>query len=99
MARNTHVPADTAAPSVTSILARIVAQHPSRGWNDTLDHEAHRTFNNWLGSADGDARQEAAEAAVAAAMMLEPAPQATVLVRGEKVDMACAALVNGITSH
>jgi len=31
--------------------------------------------------------------------MLEPAPQATVLGRAEKVDMASAALVNGITSH
>ena len=99
MARNTHVPADTAAPSVTSILARFVAQHPSRGWNDTLDHEAHRTFYNWLGCAVGAARHEAADAAVAAAKMLEPAPQATVLGRGEKVDMASAALVNGITSH
>ena len=31
--------------------------------------------------------------------MLEPAPQATVLGRSERVDMASAALVNGITSH
>ena len=31
--------------------------------------------------------------------MLQPAPQATVLGRAEKVDMASAALVNGITSH
>ena len=31
--------------------------------------------------------------------MLEPAPQASVLGRAEKVDMASAALVNGITSH
>lgn len=34
-----------------------------------------------------------------AVRMLEPAPQATVLGRAEKVDMASAALVNGITSH
>jgi 2-methylcitrate dehydratase PrpD len=31
--------------------------------------------------------------------MLQPAPQATVLGRGERVDMASAALVNGISSH
>jgi 2-methylcitrate dehydratase PrpD len=31
--------------------------------------------------------------------MLQPAPQAAVLGRGERVDMASAALVNGITSH
>jgi 2-methylcitrate dehydratase PrpD len=99
MARNTHVAADTAAPPITAILAKFVANHPSRGWSDAVDHEAHRTFYNWLGCAIGAARHEAADAAVAAVKMLQPAPQATVLGRGEKVDMASAALVNGITSH
>ncbi|MEJ6020732.1 MmgE/PrpD family protein [Ramlibacter sp. PS4R-6] len=99
MARNTHVAADTAAPPITAILAKFVANHPSRGWRDAVDHEAHRTFYNWLGCAIGAARHEAADAAVAAAKMLQPAPQATVLGRSEKMDMANAALVNGITSH
>src|SRR5207248_11075155 len=99
LARNTHVAADTAAPPITSILANFIANHRSRGWSDAVDHEAHRTFYNWLGCAIGAARHEAADAAVAAVQMLEPAPQATVLGRGEKVDMASAALVNGITSH
>jgi len=99
LARNTNVPADTAAPPITRILARFVATHPSRGWSDAIDHEAHRTFYNWLGCAIGAAKHEAADAAVAAVKMFEPAPQATVLGRGEKVDMASAALVNGITSH
>jgi 2-methylcitrate dehydratase PrpD len=99
LAKNTHVAADTAAPPVTSILAAFVAKHPSRGWSDAVDHEAHRTFYNWLGCAIGAARHEAADAAMAAVQMLEPAAQATVLGRGEKVDMASAALVNGITSH
>jgi 2-methylcitrate dehydratase PrpD len=97
--RNTHVAADTAAPPVTTILARFVATHPTRGWSDAVEHEAHRTFYNWLGCAIGAARHEAADAALAAVRMLEPAPQATVLGRTEKVDMASAALVNGITSH
>ncbi len=99
MARNTHVAADLAAPPITSILARFVAAHPSRGWNDDVEREAHRTFYNWLGCAIGAARHEAADAAVAAVAMLQPAAQATVLGRGEQVDMASAALVNGITSH
>lgn len=99
MARNTHVSADTAAPPITAILARFVANHPSRGWGDAVEREAHRTFYNWLGCAIGAARHEAAEAALAAVQMLQPAPQATVLGRAEKVDMASAALVNGITSH
>jgi 2-methylcitrate dehydratase PrpD len=99
MARNTQVAADHNAPAITQILAKFVATHPSRGWNDTVDHEAHRTFMNWLGCAVGAAQHEAADAALAAVNMLQPAAQASVLGRSEKVDMASAALVNGITSH
>lgn len=99
MARNTTVAADTAAPPITGILANFVATHPERGWSDAVEHEAHRTFYNWLGCAIGAARHEAAEAAVAAVDMLAPAPQATLLGRVEKVDMASAAMINGITSH
>jgi len=99
MARNTVVNADTSAPAVTRILAEFVAQHPSRGWSDAVDHEAHRTFYNWLGCAIGAAHHEAADAAVAAVRLLEPSAQATVLGRSEKLDMGSAALVNGITSH
>lgn len=99
MARNTHVPADTSAPPVTSILAKFAATHASRGWSDAVEREAHRTFYNWLGCAIGAARHEAAQAALGAVQMLQPAPQASVLGRAEKVDMASAALVNGITSH
>ncbi|MGK6310490.1 MmgE/PrpD family protein [Variovorax sp. DT-64] len=99
MARNTNVPADLSAPPVTAILAGFVAGHPSRGWSDAVEHEAHRTFYNWLGCAIGAARHEAADAAMAAVALLQPAPQATVPGRAEKLDMASAALVNGITSH
>ena len=99
MARNTQVAADHNAPPVTQILANFVATHPSRGWSDAVDHEAHRTVLNWLGCAVGAAQHEAADAALAAVNLLQPAPQATVLGRLEKVDMASAALINGITSH
>ncbi|HTT09715.1 MAG TPA: MmgE/PrpD family protein [Burkholderiaceae bacterium] len=99
MARNTQVPADHAAPPVTMRLAQFVATHPSRGWNDAVEHEAHRTLLNWFGCAIGAARHEAAEAALAAISALQPSPQATVLGREQRVDMASAALVNGITSH
>ena len=99
MARNTQVAADHNAPPITQLLAQFVATHPSRGWSDAVDHEAHRTFMNWLGCAVGAAHHEAADAALAAVRMLEPAPQATVLGRSERVDMASAALINGITSH
>ena len=99
MARNTQVPADHNAPPVTQTLARYVATHPSRGWSDAVEHEAHRTFMNWLGCAVGAAQHESAHAALGAVQMLQPAPQASVLGRTEKVDMAGAALINGITSH
>ena len=99
MARNTKVEADHDAPPVTQILAKFVATHPSRGWSDAVDHEAHRTLLNWVGCAVGAAKHESAEAALAALAELEPARQASILGRAEKVDMASAALVNGITSH
>jgi 2-methylcitrate dehydratase PrpD len=99
MARNTQVAADHNAPPVTQILAKFVATHPSKGWSDAVDHEAHRTFMNWLGCAVGAAQHEAADAALAAVAMLQPAAQASVLGRADKVDMGSAALVNGITSH
>lgn len=99
MARNTKVDADLNAPPITSILAKFLVTHPSRGWSDAVDHEAHRTFMNWVGCAVSAANHEAAAAALGAVRMLQPAPQATVLGCAEKVDMANAALVNGITSH
>ena len=99
MARNTQVAADHDAPPVTQILARFVAEHPSRGWSDAVDKEAHRTLLNWIGCAVGAATHEAADAALAAVRTLQPAAQATVLGRAERVDIASAALINGITSH
>ena len=87
------------APPITQALARFVATHPSRGWSDAVEHEAHRTLLNWLGCAVGAAQHEAVDAALAAVQMLQPAPQASVLGRAERVDMASAALVNGISSH
>src|SRR3954469_14064914 len=99
MARNTKVEADHNAPPITQLLAKHVAAHPSRGWSDAVDHEAHRTFMNWVGCAVGAARHETAEAVLAAVRMLQPSPQATVLGRKDRVDIASAALVNGITSH
>ena len=99
MAQNTKVAADSSAPPITRLLAEFLVRHRSGGFPASVEHEAHRTFYNWLGCAIGASRHDAADAALAAVQMLEPAPQATVLGRSEKVDMASAALVNGITSH
>ncbi len=99
MARNTTVAADTNAPPVTRILAKFAREHPSRGWSDTVEREAHRTLVNWVGCAIGASRHPTMEAALAAMQELAPAPQAAVLGRSERVDMATAALLNGISSH
>ena len=99
MATNPQVAADLDPPPVTSILAKFVSSHPSRGWSHAVEHEAHRTFLNWVGCAVGAARHESAEAALGGVRMLDPAPQSSILGRADKVDMASAALVNGITSH
>jgi len=99
MALNTKIDADHNAPPVTRILAEYIVNHPSRGWDDAVEHEAHRTFMNWLGCAVGAAEHEAGEAALRAVQVLKPSAQASVLGRSEQVDIASAALINGITSH
>jgi 2-methylcitrate dehydratase PrpD len=99
MARNTNVTADHDAPPVTQTLAQFASAHPSRGWSEAVEREAHRTFVNWVGCAIGAARHPTLAAALAAVTELAPAPQATVLGRDERVDMASAALLNGISSH
>ena len=99
MTHNAGDSAITDAPPITRTLARFVATHPSRGWGDDVEHEAGRTLLNWLGCAIGAARHEAVDAVLAAVRTLAPAPQAQVLGRAERVDIASAALVNGIASH
>lgn len=99
MAINTQVAGDSAAPPITEILGHFVAGHPSRGWSDDVEREAHRTMFNWMGCAIGAADHEAARSALHAVQFLDPAQQATVLGRTERVDVANAALINGITSH
>jgi 2-methylcitrate dehydratase PrpD len=99
MAHNTKVSADAAAPPVTQILADFVARHPSQGWDASVDKEAQRTLLNWVGCAIGASQHPTVKAALAAVMELAPNAQATILGRRERVDVASAALLNGITSH
>lgn len=92
----------TTPPAATQILAQFVANHPTfaqGGWDVKVQHEGVRTFVNWLGCTVGAAQQDAASFALAAAQLLQPAPQATLLGRLERVDIAHAALINGISSH
>jgi 2-methylcitrate dehydratase PrpD len=99
MANNTSVSADAHAPPVTRILAEFVAGRRSGSFDAAVEHEAHRTFANWLGCAVGAARHPALEATLRSVLELDPSPQSTVLGRRQQVDMASAALLNGISSH
>ncbi|MEY3543528.1 MAG: hypothetical protein RIQ29_936, partial [Pseudomonadota bacterium] len=99
MAKNTTVKADHNAPPISEILAKFVVNHPSQGWSEAVDEQAHRTFANWMGCAIGASRHPTLEAALRAVMVLKPAPQASILGRSERVDIANAALLNGISSH
>jgi 2-methylcitrate dehydratase PrpD len=99
MAHNTSVTADRNAPPVTRMLAEFVATHPSQGWDAGVEREAHRTLLNWVGCAIGASRHATVEAALAAVRELAPGAQASILGRAERVDIASAALLNGITSH
>ncbi|MEO7762238.1 MAG: MmgE/PrpD family protein [Casimicrobiaceae bacterium] len=99
MAHNTQVSADTDAPPITQMLAEFAATHPSQGWSADVEREAQRSVLNWLGCAIGAANHPTLAAALAAVNELAPAPQATILGRKEKVDIANAALLNGISSH
>jgi 2-methylcitrate dehydratase PrpD len=99
MAINTNVTAINNAPPITRILAEFVANHPSKGWTDAVEHEAVRTFVNWLGCAVGAANHEAVLATLKATQTLLPPAQALIAGRRDRVDMASAALINGISSH
>jgi len=99
MAHNTKVAAQSDAPPITAILADFVTRHPSRGWDEGVEREAHRTVLNWVGCAVGASRHATAEAALAAVQEMAPSAQASILGRRERVDMGGAALLNGITSH
>ncbi len=99
MAHNTNVSADADAPPVTRLLAQFVATQRSRGWDERTEHEALRTFMNWLGCAIGASRHPTLAAALAAVQELAPPPQASVLGRRERVDVASAAMLNGVSSH
>ena len=99
MANNTPVDAEADAPPITRILADFVATHPAQGWDASVENEALRTLLNWAGCAIGASHHATVMAALAAIKELAPSEQATILGRHERVDIASAAMLNGITSH
>jgi len=84
---------------ITRTLARFVVSHNATDIPQNVRHEAARSFLNWLGCAIGGSRHETVERALAALAPFSGPPEATVLGRGNRLDIMHAALMNGITSH
>src|SRR5690625_4252041 len=86
-------------PNIAKILADFIVNHPSKGWAKEVEHEAHRTFINWISCAIGAANHITTETALRAVKRLQPSHQAAVFGRSERLDMMNAALINWISSH
>src|SRR5581483_6394756 len=87
------------APEVTRALARyVVASRPS-DLPTAVRKEASRTILNWVGCAVGGSRHETVGIALSALAPFSGPKEATILGRGERVDIFQAALLNGISSH
>lgn len=82
---------------VTKIIAKFVVESSYADIPGKVRHEATRTVLNWVGCAVGGCRYETIECALAALTPFAGPAQATVLGRGERLDIMHAALVNGIT--
>src|SRR6185436_3395719 len=84
---------------VTRTLAKFLVNHRYADVPAKVRHEAARSFLNWVGCAVGASRHETVENALAALSDFSGPREATVLGRGDKLDIMLAALMNGTTSH
>ena len=84
-------------------LTRQLAQFAvDSSWSDipqAVRHEGARATLNWLGCALGGCRDESIERMLAALGAFSGKPQATLLGRGERLDVLSAARVNGTSSN
>ena len=85
--------------TTTRTLARFVVNHHEADLTAPVKREAIRSLLNWVGCAVGGSRHETVERAIAALGPFSGPREATVLGRGERLDVMLAALMNGITSH
>jgi 2-methylcitrate dehydratase PrpD len=84
---------------VTRTLAKFIVGHRYADVPEQVRHEAARSFLNWVGCAVGASRHETVGRALAALSEFSGPREATVLGRGDKLDIMLAALMNGTTSH
>ncbi|HET6468926.1 MAG TPA: MmgE/PrpD family protein [Geminicoccaceae bacterium] len=88
-----------AEQEVTKTLARWAVDCTPADMPEEVRAEGVRTFVNWLGCAVGGAREPTVDRALAGVRRFAGPEQATVLGRGERLDVLHAALLNGISSH
>jgi 2-methylcitrate dehydratase PrpD len=87
------------AGDVTRRLARYLVTARAEEIPPAVKHQATRTLLNFIGVAVGGSNHESVDRAVAAIGPFAGPPQAAVLGRGERMDVASATLINGISSH
>src|ERR671917_720804 len=84
---------------VTQVLADFVVRSTPDSIEASVYTEAVRSFLNWTGCAVGGSIHPTIDITLAAVRQFAGPGQATVLGRGDKLDLLHAALVNGISSH
>jgi 2-methylcitrate dehydratase PrpD len=84
---------------VTRTLAGFIVNDRYADIPQKVRHEAARSLLNWVGCAVGASRHETVERALAALNEFSGPREATVLGRGDRLDIMLAALMNGTTSH
>ncbi len=84
---------------VTKTLANFIVESRYADIPHNVRHEAARSVLNWVGCTVGGCRHAAIDCALAALTPFSGPKQATVLGRGERLDIMHVALVNGISSH
>src|SRR5215213_7091779 len=84
---------------VTQVLADFAVRSTPGDILAPVYAEAVRSFLNWTGCAVGGSIHPTLDIALAAIKPFAGPGQASVLGRGDKLDMLHAALINGISSH
>lgn len=87
------------AGQITRTLAQFVVDTRAEDIPAPVYAEATRTLLNWAGCAVGGALHPAVDITLATLRPFAGQGRATVLGRGEKLDVLSVALVNGISSH
>ena len=82
----------------TRILARYVVNARPEDIPEAVVHAARRCLLHWIGCSVGGSREESVACALAAVDELSGPRQASVLGRKEKLDIAHAAFINGVSA-